>query len=85
MKDLKTQSFVVDGKPHHTNSLTTKQLHTIRFEEKPQQYKTVREQLEDIKVGAHDTRRISQINQFASYFPKFYVKEIRNALILFVT
>lgn len=83
MADIKTQSFVIDGKTSYSKNLTTKQLQTIQVEQKPQQLKTIREQIEDIKQGAQDTRRITQINQFASYFPKFYKKETKNALIMF--
>lgn len=83
MKEMKTQSFVVTKESNFSNSLTTKQLHTIQVEQKPQELKTIKEQIEEIRQGAHDTRKLTQINPFASYFPKFYKKEIKNALIIF--
>jgi hypothetical protein len=84
MESMKTQSFVVTNESNLSKGLTTKQLHTIQIETKPQQLKTIKEQIEDIKQGAQDTRKISNINQFASYFPKFYKKEIKNAFAIFV-
>jgi hypothetical protein len=81
---MKTQSFVINKDTNHSNVLTTKQLHTIQVEQKPEQLKTIKEQIDDIKQGASDTRRVTHINQLASYFPKFYKKEIRNTLIMFI-
>ena len=81
---MKTQSFVINKDSNPSNTLTTKQLHTIQVEQRPQELKTIREQVQDIKEGAHDTRRIKHINQLSSYFPKFYKKEIKNALAIFI-
>jgi hypothetical protein len=84
MRDEKTRSFVIDGKSNFVNNLTTRQLKTIQSDRQINEHKTIRQQFNDIKNGAQDTRKISQINPFVSYFPRFYTKEIRNAFILFI-
>ncbi|GHU31515.1 hypothetical protein FACS1894166_03110 [Bacilli bacterium] len=90
MSEIKTQTVVVNKsqkvvfKDKSDINLTSNQQRTVKIEEQLEQSKTLRAQLQEVKQGASDTRRIAQINPYAGYFPIFYKKEIRNALTIFV-
>jgi hypothetical protein len=93
MSEIKTQTVVVNQsqkvmfKEKQNINLTSSQQRTVKIEEQAElkeQSKTLKAQLQEVKQGAADTRRISQINPYAGYFPIFYKKEIKNAMIVFV-
>jgi hypothetical protein len=54
------------------------------LENQNEQQLTIKEQWENLKSSAKDTRRIKQINPYASYFPEFYKKELRNSFASFM-
>jgi hypothetical protein len=91
MADLKTEIVVVNGanKVHFSEQqpslrLTKEQTASIKLEAPIAQTKTIKQHLQELKENAADTRKISKINPFASYFPSFYKKELRNAFTSFV-
>jgi hypothetical protein len=91
MEELKTETVVVNGtskvqfsNPSPTIQLTNHQTKSIQLEAQPEAIKTVKQRWEEIKEEAHDTRKVTHINPYASYFPEFYKKEIRNAFAMFI-
>jgi flagellar biosynthesis protein FliP len=92
MDQAKTQSVSVSNKnpqillnkTRNFNSFTTKQMKTIQTE-LPVESKTLKGQFCDVAKEAKDTRKIAHINPYYSYFPHFYVKELKNAFITYIT
>jgi len=46
--------------------------------------RTLKFNFEEAKIGAHDTRKVKKINQYAYTFPNFYKKEYKNSFIWFI-
>jgi hypothetical protein len=91
MSELKTETVVVSGtnkvrfsSPSSTINLTKHQTSIVQLESQVEVPKTIKQQLETLRENAKDTRKISKINPYASYFPVFYKKELRNAFMIFV-
>jgi hypothetical protein len=79
MEELKTQTLVINGKvseSYHYNNHKQEQ----NFNNEP----TLKQQFEEIKKEIHDTRKISNVNPYFSYFPSFYKKELKNSFIVFM-
>jgi hypothetical protein len=97
MDNLKTQTVVVNGTAKvafnekaasATGSLTTHQLNTIQIETQTQEKKPIttqiKERFSEVKEIVRNPRHVKKINAFYSYFPSFYVKELRNAFAIFL-
>jgi hypothetical protein len=92
MTQAKTQSVTVSNnspqvllnRTKQINSLTTKQIKTIQVEP-PVYQRTIKDQIHETVREATDTRRISGINPYYSYFPQFYMKELKNAFATYLS
>ncbi|MDR0674870.1 MAG: hypothetical protein LBF36_01220 [Mycoplasmataceae bacterium] len=92
MSELKTETIVVNSankvqfsNPQPSISLTRHQTSTIQLEPQAETPKTIKQQWQEFKDNAKDTRKISKINPYASYFPVFYKKELKNVFWSFIT
>jgi hypothetical protein len=91
MNELKTETVTVNrtnkvqfSNPQPSIRLTKHQTASIQLEPQTDTIKTIKQQWEELKENAKDTRKISKINPYASYFPDFYKKELRNSFVSFI-
>lgn len=91
MAELKTETIVVNAtnkvrfsNPLPTINLTKHQAATIQLEPEIATHKTIKQHWEQLKENVKDTRKINCINPYASYFPDFYKKELKNAFSSFI-